>query len=198
MPVKQEATPEVSAAATRPDPPPAPARVSRTDLRTLPPQPADKTREFWAAIGFGAAQSDKLRAAVYFNLGLLQEKTGDLAAAQRSFMLSNELRPTRAAAAKLAASPVCVATIAASDAPAKSYATWRALSDAYPTEASDMPTSEATANRRACEREDCDTVPATAHEGYSGRAGLYGIVVAADGPTSAPGGRRTGASRDAG
>jgi len=70
-----------------------------------------------------------IRGAIHFNLGLVAEKSGDAVAAQRHFAESNRIRPSKAAAAKLAAAtPVCRAAIDRQDTHApRRVASWQAL-----------------------------------------------------------------------
>lgn len=70
-----------------------------------------------------------IRGAIHFNLGLVAEKSGDAVAAQRHFAESNRIRPSKAAAAKLAAAtPVCRAAIGREDTHApRRAASWQAL-----------------------------------------------------------------------
>lgn len=53
------------------------------------------------AAALAATSDPKLRAAIHFNLGLLAEKRGETGAAEASFRISQRLRPSKAAAAKL-------------------------------------------------------------------------------------------------
>lgn len=57
----------------------------------------------------------KIEAAIEFNLGLVAEKRGDLEAAKQRFAVANLLRPSKAAADKLAGAPSCPAEIVYED-----------------------------------------------------------------------------------
>lgn len=92
--------------------------------------------DFVAAL---AGTSDpKLRAAIHFNLGLLAEKRGETGAAEASFRLSQRLRPSEAAAAKLR--DRCVA-VDRQEIEAITFAGWSPLGQHLEAFAVDAPTT---------------------------------------------------------
>lgn len=66
---------------------------------------------------------------IWFNLGLVAEAAGDAEAARRAFTRANELRPGKAAQAKLGGATVCTAEIDRTLVAGKRLASWKALYD---------------------------------------------------------------------
>lgn len=68
----------------------------------------------------------KIESAIEFNLGLVAEKRGDLEGARKRFAIANMLRPSKAAADKLAGGSGCPAVITYEDS-SELYADWTEL-----------------------------------------------------------------------
>ena len=66
---------------------------------------------------------------IWFNVGLVAEAAGNPEGALRAFTLSNELRPSKAAAARIGGKAVCTAEIDRVVRHGTSFASWRALYD---------------------------------------------------------------------
>ncbi len=103
---------------------------------------------------------DTLKAAIYYNLGLVAEKRGDAEAAGRSFARSNVLRPSKSAAEKLHSKTVCPVEIDDTVHDALSIAGWRALWQRWHIFEDAAPASEAAARALMCTKEwPCDGEP---------------------------------------
>jgi tetratricopeptide (TPR) repeat protein len=76
---------------------------------------------------------------IWFNLGLVEEAAGDAEAARRAFTVSHELRPGKAAKAKLTGPPVCTAVVERAPQPGKRLASWKQLYDHLMNEYADEP-----------------------------------------------------------
>jgi hypothetical protein len=97
--------------------------------------------DFQRAIDLGGAPA--LRAQLYFNVGLLEEKHGDAHAARVAFARSQRLHPTLAAADKLASgTKPCPVEVDAPSAP-KAYASWAELARALDPSANARTDAEA-------------------------------------------------------
>ncbi len=66
---------------------------------------------------------------IWFNVGLVAEASGNPEGALRAFTLSNELRPSEAAAARIAGKAVCTAEIDRAVKPGTRFPSWTALFD---------------------------------------------------------------------
>lgn len=66
---------------------------------------------------------------IWFNVGLVAEASGNPEGALRAFTLANELKPSKAAAARLAGKLVCTAEIERQPKPGAGFASWKALYD---------------------------------------------------------------------
>ena len=66
---------------------------------------------------------------IWFNVGLVAEASGNHEGALRAFALSNEMHPTKAAAARLAGKQVCTAEIDRKPQAGTSFPSWKALHD---------------------------------------------------------------------
>lgn len=97
--------------------------------------------------------SREIKGAVHFNLGLVAEKRGDQDEATRHFQLSNHIRPSKAAAKKLAHSaPVCAADIADEVEMPRRFDSWLALAREVMEDRA--PATEAEARRMLCTVDD--------------------------------------------
>lgn len=80
---------------------------------------------------------------IWFNRGLLHEKRGDATNATASFAIANLMRPTKAAAAKLAGKTACPVEVlrafAVEDHPSVQAADWLALAKALPHNDDEVP-----------------------------------------------------------
>ena len=75
-----------------------------------------------------ATRDEKLRAQIWFNRGLAAEARGHKELADSAFRMSNRLRPSKAAAAKIrGADSKCGAVIDRMTLPSQRYADWKAL-----------------------------------------------------------------------
>lgn len=103
------------------------------------------------AQGAGAASTAKVEAAIEFNLGLVAEQRGDADEAKRRFAIANKLRPSKAAADKLAGAQVCPAALdytKKSQVYANFAAIWGALLAEQVVAEADRPADEASARGR--------------------------------------------------
>jgi hypothetical protein len=92
----------------------------------------------------------EIQGAAHFNLGLVAEKRGELTEAKRQFQLSNTIRPSKAAAKKLAGGPpVCAAAIDRTVAEPRKVASWLALAREVLTDG-EAPKTEAEARDALC------------------------------------------------
>ncbi len=66
---------------------------------------------------------------IWFNVGLVAEASGNPEGALRAFTLSNELRPSKAAAARIAGKAVCTAEVERAVKPGTRFPSWVALFD---------------------------------------------------------------------
>lgn len=84
----------------------------------------------------GGTKNQKHLSTIWFNRGLIHEKRGDAANATASFAIANLMRPTKAAAAKLAGKTVCpvevTRTFSVEDHPPLQAADWAALEKLLP------------------------------------------------------------------
>lgn len=116
--------------------------------------------------GLGVAHTKEMQAQIWFNIGLAEEGRKDDDAARIAFAKSNELRPTKQAAEKLAgkAKPVCTAArVDKSFVPANEYAgwlaAWQGLSGRYkarnPGLPLDEPKTDDEAKAQLCKLQGC-------------------------------------------
>lgn len=93
-------------------------------------------------------KDQKLLSTIWFNRGLLHEKRGDATNATASFAIANLMRPTKAAAAKLAGKDPCpievLRTFAVEEYQTLQAADWAALTKVLPHEDHDEPEAEPT------------------------------------------------------
>jgi hypothetical protein len=68
-------------------------------------------KDFTAALGEAPGDDKKLRAQIYFNLGLVDEKQGDADEAKTAFRASYEYNPTPQAKAKMAECPALITSL---------------------------------------------------------------------------------------
>lgn len=96
----------------------------------------------------------KVEAAIEFNLGLVAEKRGEADEAKRRFAIANKLRPSKAAADKLAGAQVCQAQVSYAGTESTVYANfteiWAMLLKDGVVEASERPADEAAARKAVC------------------------------------------------
>lgn len=99
---------------------------------------------------------------IWFNVGLVADAAGNPEGARRAFTLSNQLSPTRAAAARLDGTAICTAEIDATHKPATTLASWRALHAHLAKETGsdgiDEPNTEAAARAALCHERDVGDV----------------------------------------
>lgn len=110
-----------------------------------------------------APGTPELEAAIAFNLGLVAEKRGDLERARGYFAMANTLRPSKAAAAKLAAAKTCPVELLRDEVKSELYASWRdvwkALAKDEYFDASAPPADEAGARAAVCTSQSLDETP---------------------------------------
>lgn len=116
--------------------------------------------------GLGVAHTKEMQAQIWFNIGLAEEGRKDDDAARIAFAKSNDLRPTKQAAEKLAgkAKPACTAArVDKSFVPANEYAgwlaAWQGLSGRYKARNPGLPLDEAKSDEEAkallCKQQGC-------------------------------------------
>ncbi len=93
-------------------------------------------------------KDQKLLSTIWFNRGLIHEKRGDATNATASFAIANLMRPTKAAAAKLAGKPACPVEVqrafVVDEFPPLQAASWAALEKLLPHENDPEPEPEPT------------------------------------------------------
>lgn len=101
----------------------------------------------------------KVEAAIEFNLGLVAEQRGDADEAKRRFAIANKLRPSKAAADKLAGAKVCPAALdytKESQVYANFAAIWGALLAEQVVAEAERPADEASARAAVCRSVDLE------------------------------------------
>jgi hypothetical protein len=114
-----------------------------------------------------------IEAAIEFNLGLVAEKRGQADEAKRRFAIANKLRPSKAAADKLAGATVCPAAVdytVEGKVYANFTAIWAALVELGVTDAAQRPADEAAARAAVCRSVDLASPERTATDTCAGAA----------------------------
>jgi len=120
------------------------------------------TRDLDAAAS--GTKDPKLLSTIWFNRGLVHEKRGDQVNATASFAIANLMRPTKAAAAKLAGKDACpleaLRTFAVEDHPPVQAADWVALARVLPHQGDAVPATTEAALEALTESRTEPTLPA--------------------------------------
>lgn len=163
-----------------------PAAIAAFDeaLAALPDHPRALSGRGYAKLLAGdldAAEADfrsalakvttrELESAVHFNLGLVAEKRGDQDEARRRFAIANTMRPSKAAAAKLAESKACPVSVSY-EGKQELFSDYRELwahLKANGLVAGDPPADEAAAKAAACLSHDVSDMNAPAKDACVG------------------------------
>ncbi len=114
----------------------------------------------------------KVEAAIEFNLGLVAEKRGEADEAKRRFAIANKLRPSKAAADKLAGAQVCQAQVTYDGTESKVYANfteiWAMLLKDGVVEEGERPADEAAARKAVCMSVDLNSAERVSTDACAG------------------------------